>query len=224
MTQFIPTHKTTQEQASSETTRAFCPQNSSLEDVIREINRLLINISYKKLGNLYKLYDAIEEEHKAQVCLQVGQYKDKSVFWISMAGLGLQTLSAFAIARPQSIPPIAECINSFSPGRIFDLSRFNEANQHGIGHICNYNYNKIAETCEKILNVPIHFTDPFKQLVESVKNGNKTEAQAESERLLSHLNQKRQETSQEISKLEESLKNARERIRQEEQAREAMIR
>jgi hypothetical protein len=193
-----------------------------LEKIIHKINSLLINLCFNRLGNVYKLHDLLEEEHQKALQLSVGKYRDKTTFWISLAGVGLQGISAFAMLAPQVLPEIATSINTHSPfGRLINLTRFIQANESGDRV---YNYNQIAGVAEKVLNIPAHFVDPFKQLYEASLQGDKTEAQAEVERLQSYLGQKRQETTQEISKLEEALKAARERLRQEEQAREAMIR
>ena len=194
----------------------------SLEAMIRDVNRLLISLSAKKLEHLYKMMDALDDERQVAINVSVGKYKDKTVFWISMLGCGLQGLSVIPIAAPQVLPGIAEQLNNWSPfGNVINLNRFREVNDLGVRV---FNYNKISTEAQSILKAPAAFTDPFRSLYDSSLSGEKMEAQSAADRVKELAVQKRQECNQAISSEEEAFRNARERQRQEEQAREAMAR
>lgn len=194
----------------------------SLEQMVRDVNRLLISLSAKKMEHLYKMMDALDAERELAIQVTVGKYKDKTVFWISMAGCGLQGFNILAIAAPQVLPGIAQQINTFSPfGNVINLNRFREVNELGVRV---FNYNKISEAAKTMLNVPVAFVDPFRELYKSSLDGDRTESQSAADRIKELASQKRQECNQEIQKEEEAFRNARERERQEEQARETMVR
>ena len=190
----------------------------SIDSMIREIYRIISALSDKRIANLYKLMDMLENEREGAVQAVVCKYKDKTVFWVSMAGCGLQGLNLLSVLAPQVLPQLADQVNSSSPfGELINLNRFKKVTGE-------FDYNEISKAAENVLGMPAKFVDPFRVLYDSSLNGDKTEAQAASERLKELASQRRQECNQALSKDEETLRNERERIRQEEQAREIMAR
>ncbi len=197
--------------------------SESLENIIRAVNLLLINLSARKLNSLYKLFDLIDKEHEEAVAAHVGTYRDRTVFWIQMATCGLQGFSAVATVAPQLCPPAADGINSLTNGlfgiRPINLTRFLEKNAAGE---MIYNFNEVAKAAHEVLSVPPQVTQALAGLSEQSTKGNQTEKQSLMERLSAILGQRRQECTQEIAKEEEARRNYQQAVQKEDQVRQSI--
>ncbi len=217
----VEAHSTEASHADAARTKELLVPSESLENIVREVNRLLMALCAKKLNTLYQLFDLIDKEQERAVEAYVGTYRDRTVFWLQMASCGIQAFSVVTTAAPQVCPPVADGINNLTERllgvRPIDMDRFLERSAAGI---LEFNYNKVAKAADKVLSFPPQILDAVGKLNDQTMQGGRAEKQSLMDRLSAILSQRRQECQQEIQKEEEARRNYQQAVHSDDQIRQ----